>query len=402
MKRILFIDRDGTLIEEPADKQVDALHKVRLMPNVISALQTLRDRGYRLVMVSNQDGMGTESFPQADFAACQEHILALFGSQGIHFDEIFICPHLPDDGCDCRKPGTGLLTRFLAGNDLDMAGSAVIGDRETDMALAKKLGIRGLLVGDAESALSWDDICTALLPGARTGQAKRSTRETTVQANVNLDATAPVKIDTGIGFYDHMLEQIAKHGGFSLDVQCMGDLQVDEHHTIEDTALTIGSALRSALGDKRGIARFGFQLPMDETEARVSLDLSGRPFLVFDGPFPRDRVGEMPTELVEHFFRSFADALGATLHVSVKGSNTHHMVEACFKAVGRALRQAIHLEGNELPSTKCDCECQPRHSAGCRRCRRHHAETRRQPSSASHCRPEPARARHLLRAATAS
>ena len=352
MKRILFIDRDGTLIEEPADKQVDALHKVRLMPNVISALRTLRDLGYRLVMVSNQDGMGTASFPQVDFAACQEHILALFGSQGIHFDEIFICPHLPDDGCDCRKPGTGLLTRFLAGNDLDMARSAVIGDRETDMALAEKLGIRGLLVGDAESALSWDDICTALLPGARIGQAKRRTKETTVQANVNLDATTPVKIDTGIGFYDHMLEQIAKHGGFSLDVQCVGDLQVDEHHTIEDTALTIGSALRSALGDKRGIARFGFQLPMDETEARVSLDLSGRPFLVFDGPFPRDRVGEMPTELVEHFFRSFADALGATLHVSVKGSNTHHMVEACFKAVGRALRQAIHLEGDELPSTK--------------------------------------------------
>ena len=227
MKRILFIDRDGTLIEEPADKQVDALHKVRLMPNVIGALNNLQNLGYRLVMVSNQDGMGTASFPQADFTACQEHVIALFDSQGIHFDEIFICPHLPNDGCDCRKPGTGLLTRFLAGNDLDMAQSAVIGDRETDMALAEKLGIRGLLVGDSDSALSWDDICTALLPGARIGRAKRSTKETTVQANVNLDATTPVKIDTGIGFYDHMLEQIAKHGGFSLDVQCIVHEDID-------------------------------------------------------------------------------------------------------------------------------------------------------------------------------
>ncbi len=352
MTKILFIDRDGTLIEEPADKQVDALHKVRLMPDVISALRRLQDRGFRLVMISNQDGLGTSSFPQADFDACQEHVLALFSSQGVYFDEIFICPHLAEDGCDCRKPRTGLLTRFLASNEIDTSLSAVIGDRETDMALAEKLGIRGLQVGTAQASLSWDDICVALTPGARTGQAKRGTRETTVQVNVNLDATAPSRIDTGIGFYDHMLEQIAKHGGFSLEVQCLGDLQVDEHHTIEDTALTIGKALRIALGDKRGIARFGFQLPMDESEARVSLDLSGRPFLVFDGSFPRDRVGQMPTELVEHFFRSLADSLGATLHVSVKGSNAHHMVEACFKAVGRALRQAIHQEGNELPSTK--------------------------------------------------
>ena len=352
MKKILFIDRDGTLIEEPADKQVDALHKVRLIPDVISALLRLQNLGYRLVMVSNQDGLGTSSFPRADFDTCQEHVLALFRSQGIHFDEIFICPHSAKDGCDCRKPKTGLVTRFLASNAIDTAHSAVIGDRETDMALAEKLGIRGLHVGSGEAALSWDDICTALTPGARTGHAKRATRETTVEVKVNLDVTTPSKIDTGIGFFNHMLEQIAKHGGFSLDVRCLGDLQVDEHHTIEDTALTIGEALRTALGDKRGIGRFGFQLPMDESEARVSLDLSGRPFLVFDGIFPRDRVGEFPTELVEHFFRSIADSLRATLHVSVTGRNAHHMVEACFKAVGRALRQAIHRQGDELPSTK--------------------------------------------------
>jgi len=352
MKKILFIDRDGTLIEEPADNQVDALHKIRLMPNVISALQRLLKSGYRLVMISNQDGLGTSSFPTADFDICQSHVLALFETQDIFFDEIFICPHLPNDGCDCRKPRTGLLTRFLANTDIDTSASAVIGDRDADMELAERLGVQGLRVGQKDSALSWDDVCNALTPGARTGEAERSTRETRVQVKINLDTSAPVKIETGIGFYDHMLEQIAKHGGFSLVVQCMGDLQVDEHHTVEDTALTIGAALRSALGDKLGVARFGFQLPMDESEACVSLDLSGRPFLVFDAAFPRDQVGQMPTELVSHFFHSFADALGATLHISVKGDNTHHMVEACFKAVGRALRQAIQVDGDELPSTK--------------------------------------------------
>ncbi len=352
MKKILFIDRDGTLIEEPADNQVDALHKIRLLPDVMSTLQDLQEQGYRLIMVSNQDGLGTSSFPQADFDICQEHVLALFGSQGIHFDEVFICPHLPGDNCDCRKPRTGLLTKFLTSNDIDTVHSAVIGDRDTDMILAERIGIKGLLVGNSAPALSWRDIGIALRPGARIGQAERITRETAIRVSVNLDATTPLTIKTGIGFYDHMLEQVAKHGGFSLDVQCSGDLEIDEHHSIEDTALTFGHALREALGDKRGIARFGFQLPMDESEARVSLDLSGRPFLVFDGTFSRERVGDMPTELVRHFFQSFADSLGATLHVAVKGSNTHHMVEACFKALGRTLRQAIQKEGNELPSTK--------------------------------------------------
>lgn len=352
MLKVLFIDRDGTLIEEPGDKQVDALHKVRLVPGVIIALRSLQDLGYRFVMVSNQDGMGTSSFPQADFDLCQEYLLTLLSSQGIQFDEVFICSHWDYDNCDCRKPRTGLLTRFLATHDLDTASCAVIGDRQTDMELADALGIRGIKICREDSPLSWDDAVIKLTPGARTGGEKRSTRETSTHVSVNLDSTAPLSIDTGIGFYDHMLEQIAKHGGFSLEVQCRGDLIVDEHHTIEDTALTIGNALRKALGDKRGIARYGFQLPMDESEARVSLDLSGRPFFVFNGTFPRDRVGQMPTELVPHFFQSLTESLGATLHVSVKGSNTHHMVEACFKAVGRALRQAIHIDGDELPSTK--------------------------------------------------
>lgn len=352
MLKVLFIDRDGTLIEEPEDNQVDGLHKIRLLPGVIHALARLQVMGYRFVMVSNQDGLGTSSFPQTDFDICQEHVLALFASQGIHFDEIFICPHRADDGCECRKPRVGLLTRFLATHDLDTASCAVIGDRPSDMKLAEALGIKGIHLGEGKPSVCWEDVCTALTPNARIGEEQRNTRETNICVRVNLNATAPLAVSTGIGFFDHMLEQIAKHGGFSLEVQCDGDLHIDEHHTVEDTALTIGKALRSALGDKRGIARYGFQLPMDESEARVSLDLSGRPYLVFDGSFPHDRVGQMPTELVEHFFRSLADSLGATLHVSVKGSNTHHMVEACFKAVGRALRQAIRVEGDELPSTK--------------------------------------------------
>ena len=352
MLKVLFIDRDGTLIEEPEDKQIDALAKIRLLPGVIPALLQLKDLGYRLIMVSNQDGLGTSSFPQADFEVCQEHMLALFTSQGIHFDEVFICPHWEKDGCECRKPRAGLLTKYLAAHALDTASSAVIGDRETDMALAETLGISGLHYAAGQPPLSWEDIRIALTPNARIGEEERSTRETNIRVRVNLDATAPLSIDTGIGFYDHMLEQIAKHGGFGLELKCDGDLFVDEHHTVEDTALTLGKALRKALGDKRGIARYGFQLPMDESEARVSLDLSGRPLLVFEGSFPQSHVGKMPTELVPHFFHSLADALGATLHVAVKGSNTHHMVEACFKAVGRALRQAIHVEGNELPSTK--------------------------------------------------
>ncbi|MDX1405775.1 MAG: bifunctional histidinol-phosphatase/imidazoleglycerol-phosphate dehydratase HisB [Woeseiaceae bacterium] len=352
MLKVLFIDRDGTLIEEPPDNQVDDLQKVRLVPGVMRALLALKDQGYRFVMVSNQDGLGTPSFPQADFDRCQQHVLSLFESQGIRFDEIFICPHQVADHCDCRKPRTGLLTRYLANNDLDARSCAVIGDRSSDIELAQALGFRGLQIGAGDPPLGWDDIRSTLMPGARTGVALRTTRETNVSVAVNLDSDDRSRISTGIGFYDHMLEQIAAHGGFNMQVQCDGDLIVDEHHTVEDTAVCIGTALRSALGDKRGVARYGFQLPMDESEARVSLDLSGRAYFVFDGKFPRERVGELPTELVPHFFHSLADSLGATLHLSVTGGNAHHMIEACFKAVGRALRQAISLEGDALPSTK--------------------------------------------------
>ena len=351
--KVLFIDRDGTLIEEPHDNQVDSLEKIRLVPGVIPALLELAAHGYRFVMVSNQDGLGTESFPLEQFEACHEHVVALFESQGISFDETFICPHFEADGCECRKPRTGLLTRFLARNNLDSSKSAVIGDRSTDLELAERLGLRGFLVApDGSWETSWPGIVTALCTGDRIAEIERTTRETTIRGHVNLDRAGRIDVQTGIGFFDHMLEQIAKHGGFSLVLNCEGDLHVDEHHTVEDVAIVLGSALRNALGDKRGIGRYGFLLPMDESMATVALDLSGRASFVFDAPFPRDAVGELSTEMVTHFFRSLAESLGAALHVSVKGENTHHMVEACFKGVGRTLRQAIRQEGAELPTTK--------------------------------------------------
>jgi imidazoleglycerol-phosphate dehydratase/histidinol-phosphatase len=348
--KVLFLDRDGTLIEEPADNQVDALEKVRLTAAVIPALLELAANGYRFVMVSNQDGLGTTSYPESDFRLCQDHVLALFESQGIRFDQIFICPHLPGDGCECRKPRAGLLTRYLAETDVDLDASAVVGDRQTDLELAERIGVRGFRLGDG--GLGWPQIADALCHADRQAVVERATRETRIRAAVNLDTTAPVSIATGIGFFDHMLEQIAKHGGFSLTLDCAGDIEVDEHHTVEDTAICLGGALRKALGDKRGIGRYGFVLPMDESEARVALDLSGRGRFVFEGRFPRESVGALSTEMVEHFFRSLADALGAALHIAVRGENTHHMVEACFKGVGRCLRQALHREDDDLPSTK--------------------------------------------------
>jgi imidazoleglycerol-phosphate dehydratase/histidinol-phosphatase len=348
-KLVAFLDRDGTLISEPEDFQVDALHKVRLVDGVIPALIALRDAGYRLLLVSNQDGLGSNSFPEDDFQPVHDFVIGLFASQGIVFDEEFICPHFPADGCDCRKPRTGLLTRYLAENSIDLSRSCVVGDRPTDLELADNIGVRGfLLVGDR----TWPAIVNDILAGARRATASRETRETKVKASVDLDADGPVTIDTGIGFYDHMLEQVGRHAGVAMQINCRGDLDVDEHHTVEDVALVLGEALREALGARTGIGRYGFVLPMDEAQARVAIDLSGRPFAVFEGDLGRDRVGGLPTELVPHFFRSLADALGAAIHVSVTGENTHHMVESSFKGLGRALRQAVSKEGGGVPSTK--------------------------------------------------
>jgi imidazoleglycerol-phosphate dehydratase/histidinol-phosphatase len=348
---ILFIDRDGTLIEEPDDKQVDSIAKLRLTRGVIPALLELKSAGYRFVLVSNQDGLGTAAFPEPSFREPQDFLRELFASQGIEFDAEYFCPHFPADDCACRKPKTGLLTEFMAGRTIDPARSYVIGDRQTDLDLAANLGIGGIRI-HGEGSETWAAIAARLCRPERRAMVARRTRETDIAVAVNLDREAPVSISTGIGFFDHMLEQVARHGGFSLELTCTGDLRVDEHHTIEDCALTLGQALREALGDKRGIGRYGFVLPMDEALAQVAIDLSGRPYAVFTGRFGRDAVGGLPTELVPHFFRSLADSLGAAIHVEVRGENTHHMIEACFKATGRALRRAIRVRGAELPSTK--------------------------------------------------
>ena len=350
-QKVLFVDRDGTLIEEPPDEQVDSLAKIRFLPGVFAALNRLAAAGYRLIMVTNQDGLGSASFPREAFDVPHEFVVRSFASQGIAFDAICICPHRPADGCDCRKPKTGMVRDYLASHTIDPAASAVIGDRDTDLEFARNLGLRGLRVrADGRDGATWDAVVRELL--ARRAQVERNTKETRIRIALDLDSEGPIRIATGHGFFDHMLEQIARHGGFALDLRCEGDLHVDEHHTVEDCALAFGTALKQALGDKRGIQRYGFLLPMDEARAQVAIDLSGRPYAVFEGRFNRPEVGGLATELVPHFFRSLAETLGAAVHVSVAGENTHHMVEACFKGVGRALRMAIRREGSELPSTK--------------------------------------------------
>ena len=352
-RRILFLDRDGTLNEEVSDEQVDSLAKIRLMPGVVPALLELQRAGFALVMVTNQDGLGTPNFPRESFELAHRFILDLFSSQGIEFEAVCICPHFKRENCACRKPQLGMVAGFLAANEIDKQGSFMIGDRDTDLEFAANLGIQGLRIRlEGEPSEAWPAIAARILGQARRARIHRKTKETDVTVEVDLSREGPSSIATGLGFFDHMLEQIAKHAGFALNLECVGDLKIDEHHTVEDCALALGAALREALGDKRGIARYGFLLAMDEAEAQVALDLSGRPFFVWEGKFSRERVGELPTELVPHFFRSLSESLGAALHLSVRGENSHHMIESCFKAVGRSLRQAIRLESTELPSTK--------------------------------------------------
>ncbi|HEU4856987.1 MAG TPA: bifunctional histidinol-phosphatase/imidazoleglycerol-phosphate dehydratase HisB [Rhodanobacteraceae bacterium] len=349
-RKLLFADRDGCLVVEPRGEQLDSFEKFDLVPGVVAALQRCVAGGYELVMVTNQDGLGTLAFPEAAFRGPHELLLRILASQGIRFREVLIDRSYPHENRDTRKPGTGLLQGYLADDGWSRADSAVVGDRETDLQLARNLGVRGFRVGP--EGIGWDEVAHRLLDRPRIAEVVRDTRETRVTARVDLDAAAEPDVATGIGFFDHMLEQLGKHGGFALAIACRGDLEVDEHHTVEDCALALGEALRRALGDKRGIARYGFALPMDEAGAEARLDLSGRACFTFDGAFPRERVGELPTELVPHFFRSLCDALGANLQLVVRGDNAHHMVEACFKVVARSLRQAIRRDGNALPSTK--------------------------------------------------
>ena len=350
-KKILFIDRDGTLIAEPFDQQIDRLDKFVLEPDCIPALLRLRDAGWTFVMVTNQDGLGTPSFREEEFRPLQKLLLDILSSQGIAFEAVRVCPHTAADKCDCRKPKTGLLTDYVKDVSWARESSAVIGDRETDLTLAQNLGIRGLRYD--RKALGWTEIARLFVDAPRRATIVRNTKETKITVSVDLDQAAPAQLATGIGFFDHMLEQIAKNAGIGLVIKCEGDLAIDEHHTIEDVGIALGLALKQALGDKRGVGRYGFVLPMDEAQAQVALDLSGRAHFTFEGKFPREVVGELPTELVPHFFRSVSDALAATLQMSVKGENTHHMVETLFKGFGRVLRTAAtrSLDG-DIPSTK--------------------------------------------------
>ncbi|MCC8554757.1 bifunctional histidinol-phosphatase/imidazoleglycerol-phosphate dehydratase HisB [Xanthomonas hortorum] len=372
MTPILFVDRDGTLITEPADYQIDAYEKLRFVDNVIPAMLKLRDAGYQFVIVSNQDGLGSESYPRASFDGPNNLMLQIFASQGIVFREVLIDCSWPADNAPTRKPGVGLMVPYLQDRNIDWARSAMVGDRITDTQFAQNLNIRGFQLRTDEFGGEWDwpGIAHELADAPRRAVVQRNTKETRIRVELDLDRVAEPHTATGLPFFDHMLEQIGKHGGFALDIHAEGDLHIDEHHTIEDTGLALGQALREALGDKRGIGRYGFDpedspwrvagdtaqhgftLPMDETIASAALDFSGRPYFVFEGDFKRERVGDMPTELVPHFFRSICDASGLNLHLSVRGENDHHKVEACFKALARALRQAIRREGTALPSTK--------------------------------------------------
>ena len=353
MKRLLFIDRDGTLIEEPADEQIDDFAKLKFTKGVFRNLNFIRQHtDFEFVMVSNQDGLGTDAFPEDTFWPVHNFILQTLEGEGISFDEILIDPHFPEDNAPTRKPNTGLVEKYMNDPDYDIANSYVIGDRETDRKFAENIGCKSLILSD--EGMSWDKISELLFAGERTAEVKRTTKETDIHVKVNLDGTGQCDISTGLGFFDHMLEQIGKHGSIDLLIHTKGDLEVDEHHTIEDTAIALGECILTALGNKRGIERYGYCLPMDDCLCSVALDFGGRPWLVCDAEFHREKIGEMPTEMFLHFFKSLSDAAKMNLNIKAEGQNEHHKIEGIFKALARSLKMAVRRDiyHYELPSTK--------------------------------------------------
>ena len=367
MKKALFIDRDGTLVREPEDEQVDSFSKLSFVPGVISGLKALTGLGYELVLASNQDGVGTPVFPEEAFWPVHHFIMDTLAGEGILFSDQLIDRHYPKDGSPDRKPGTGMFGRYMDGS-YDLGQCFVIGDRLTDIELARNLGARGILLQKDASVLEgtglaascalvtedWAEIAEFIRRGDRRAVVERKTRETEIRVAVDLDGRGNSAIDTGLHFFDHMLEQLVHHGGLSLELACRGDLEVDEHHTIEDCALALGQALREALGDKAGIERYGFVLPMDESRAMVLLDFGGRPELVWDVCFTREYVGDVPTEMFKHFFKSLSTELRCNLHVAAQGENNHHLAESIFKGFARALGQAIRHRPFDytIPSSK--------------------------------------------------
>lgn len=360
MKKALFIDRDGTIvIEPPVDYQLDSLEKLEFYPGVFSNLSKIaQELDFELVMVTNQDGLGTESFPEDTFWPAQNKILRAFENEGVVFDEILIDRSFPEDMAPTRKPRTGLMNKYIYG-DYDLANSYVIGDRETDIELAENLGAQGIFIGEScsrKTALitkSWAEIYNFLTVIPRKASNRRKTKETDIEITVDLDGTGKNEISTGLGFFDHMLEQIAKHGGIDLNVKVDGDLEIDEHHTIEDVAITLGETFAQALGSKKGIERYGFLLPMDDCLSQVAIDFGGRPWLVWEADFKREMIGEMPTEMFMHFFKSFSDGAKCNLNIKAEGENEHHKIESIFKGFAKAIKMAVRKTGeNTIPSTK--------------------------------------------------
>lgn len=352
-ERLLFIDRDGTIIEEPEDEQIDSFAKLKFTRGVFGSMAFIRQHlDFKFVMVSNQDGLGTDSFPEDTFWPVHNFILQTLESEGVTFDDIKIDRHFPEDNSPMRKPGTGMLTEYMDKEKYDLANSYVIGDRETDAQLAENLGCKALILG--RDGMTWEKITEILFAGERKAQVRRTTKETDIDIRLNIDGTGKCDISTGLGFFNHMLEQIGKHGMMDLYIHTHGDLHVDEHHTIEDTALALGECLLKALGDKRGIERYGYCLPMDDCLCQVALDFGGRPWLVWDADFHREKIGEMPTEMFLHFFKSLSDAAKMNLNIKAEGQNEHHKIEGIFKALARALKMAVKRDIHhfELPSTK--------------------------------------------------